>query len=48
MPHFDEDTPLKRGQVIGRGRGPCTKNTPECDQEDITPETWHNNETDAQ
>ena len=27
MPDFDGTGPLKRGQMIGRGRGPCRKNT---------------------
>jgi len=25
MPNFDGTGPLKRGRVIGRGRGPCGK-----------------------
>ncbi|OPY32809.1 MAG: hypothetical protein A4E34_02186 [Methanoregula sp. PtaU1.Bin006] len=25
MPNFDGKGPLKRGRVIGRGRGPCDK-----------------------
>jgi hypothetical protein len=28
MPNFDGKGPLKRGRVIGRGRGPCEKGTP--------------------
>ncbi|MGP8254492.1 MAG: DUF5320 family protein [Methanoregula sp.] len=26
MPNFDGTGPLKRGRLIGRGRGPCRKN----------------------
>jgi hypothetical protein len=27
MPNFDRTGPLKRGRMIGRGLGPCGKNT---------------------
>ena len=30
MPNFDGTGPLKRGRVIGRGLGPCTKNDTGC------------------
>lgn len=41
MPNFDGKGPLKRGRVIGRGRGACTKNDPECKDtsRDAEPET---------
>jgi len=29
MPNFDGTGPLKRGRMIGRGRGSCGKN-PDC------------------
>ena len=28
MPNFDGKGPLKRGRVIGRGRGPCRQGVP--------------------
>jgi hypothetical protein len=48
MPNFDGNGPLKCGRLIGRGRGPCTENTPDCAQENSTPEIRHDNETHAQ
>ena len=30
MPNFDGKGPLKRGRVIGRGRGPCKQSTEGC------------------
>jgi hypothetical protein len=38
MPNFDGTGPLKRGRIIGRGRGPCKKRNEgyEC-QTNLTP-----------
>ncbi len=30
MPNFDGTGPLKRGQIIGRGMGPCKKSNDGC------------------
>ncbi|HNX18060.1 MAG TPA: DUF5320 family protein [Methanoregula sp.] len=32
MPDFDGTGPLKRGRVIGRGRGPCKQQSEGCSQ----------------
>jgi hypothetical protein len=48
MPNFDGNGPLKRGRVIGRGRGPCKQTTPERPREDTNLETQDENETPAQ
>jgi len=42
MPDFDGKGPLKRGRVIGRGRGACMKIDCECREDmsrDDEPET---------
>jgi len=31
MPNFDGTGPLKRGRIIGRGRGPCKKCSDRCE-----------------
>jgi hypothetical protein len=31
MPNFDGNGPLRRGRVIGRGRGPCSAGSHEKD-----------------
>ena len=33
MPNYDGTGPLKRGRVIGRGRGVCKKGTEDCAQD---------------
>jgi hypothetical protein len=45
MPNFDGNGPLKRGRVIGRGRGPCRQSTGECPRKDTDPEILTENET---
>nr|WP_321352615.1 DUF5320 family protein [uncultured Methanoregula sp.] len=32
MPDFDGTGPLKRGRVIGRGRGPCRNEDKGCER----------------
>lgn len=34
MPNFDGKGPLKRGRVIGRGRGPCGQDGREQEESD--------------
>jgi hypothetical protein len=48
MPNFDGNGPLKRGRIIGRGRGPCKQTGTECEREGISPETRHGHKTPAQ
>jgi hypothetical protein len=38
MPNFDGAGPLKRGRVIGCGRGVCKQPVEECRQKDSEPE----------
>jgi hypothetical protein len=38
MPNFDGTGPLKRGRVIGRGRGICMQYAGRCRQQDSDPE----------
>lgn len=35
MPNFDGKGPLKRGRVIGRGRGPCGKGGKEDEKKSL-------------
>jgi hypothetical protein len=44
MPNFDGKGPLKRGRVIGRSRGVCSKSDRECKDtsRDDEPETNDN------
>ncbi len=39
MPDFDGTGPLKRGRLIGRGRGPCKKNTDGSGQPEQDPDS---------
>lgn len=48
MPNFDGNGPLKRGRIIGRGRGPCKQTGAECPREETNPETHHGDRTSAQ
>jgi hypothetical protein len=48
MPDFDGNGPLKRGRIIGRGRGPCRQTLPGCPREETRPETRHGDKTSAQ
>lgn len=48
MPNFDGNGPLKRGRIIGRGRGSCKQTSPECPREDTNPDNRHEDETSAQ
>jgi hypothetical protein len=48
MPNFDGNGPLKRGRIIGRGRGPCKQTRPECPRVETNPETQHEVKTSAQ
>ena len=45
MPNFNGNGPLKRGRVIGRGRGLCKQTTSERPMEDTHPETRDENKT---
>jgi hypothetical protein len=45
MPNFDGNGPLKRGRVIGRGRGSCKLTKPESPQKEKYPDTRHEDET---
>ncbi|MDD1689617.1 MAG: DUF5320 family protein [Methanoregula sp.] len=38
MPNYDGTGPLKRGRVIGRGRGPCRKSAAGYLQEEQDPD----------
>ena len=42
MPNFDGKGPLKRGRVIGRGRGICKANDLEC--QDTSCDAEHGNQ----
>jgi hypothetical protein len=33
MPNFDGTGPLKRGRIIGRGRGPCKNCSDTCEHQ---------------
>jgi len=48
MPNFDGNGPLKRGRIIGRGRGPCRQTSTECPREETRPETQPGDKTSAQ
>jgi hypothetical protein len=48
MPDFDGTGPLKRGRIIGRGRGPCRQTSPGCPREEAGPETRHEDKTSTQ
>jgi hypothetical protein len=48
MPDFDGNGPLKRGRIIGRGRGPCKQTRYECPREETSPETQPGDMTSAQ
>ncbi len=45
MPNFDGNGPLKRGRIIGRGRGSCKQTGAECLREGISPKTQHEDKT---
>jgi len=45
MPNFDGKGPLKRGQVIGRGLGPCKQCTEGCMRKTEDRETSPESET---
>ncbi|WP_428373990.1 DUF5320 family protein [Methanoregula sp.] len=45
MPNFDGTGPLKRGRMIGRGRGPCRQCTEDCTQKAENRKTPVRNET---
>ena len=38
MPGYDGKGPLKRGRLIGRGRGVCGKNTEGCREPEQEPD----------
>ncbi|MFA4859699.1 hypothetical protein [Methanoregula sp.] len=44
MPNFDGNGPLKRGRVIGRGRGPCTPGDTGCGRRILNEESSEKNE----
>jgi hypothetical protein len=48
MPNFDGKGPLKRGRVIGRGRGACIQNANRSCPRDPDPETPENEEVKAE
>jgi hypothetical protein len=47
MPDYDGNGPLKRGRIIGRGRGPCSQTSHECTRGETSPETLYGDRTFA-
>ncbi|MFA5347869.1 MAG: DUF5320 family protein [Methanoregula sp.] len=48
MPNFDGTGPLKRGRIIGRGRGPCRNCAEGCKQKAEDRKSPVRNETDEE
>jgi hypothetical protein len=46
MPNFDGTGPLKRGRLIGRGRGVCMQNASGCRKRDMNPKSPETEEAD--
>jgi hypothetical protein len=48
MPNFDGTGPLKRGRVIGRGLGPCSRRDERCERQscDAEPDAQKENRVD--
>jgi len=47
MPNFDGKGPLKRGRVIGRGRGSCGKGRQEDGEKTLDNQAGHGNDQNA-